>query len=263
MLAVSAVLPPHATNAPPVILVHGAANAASVWTFWQRVLADASWASYALDLQGHGRSAALDLSHTSMHDYATGVRALAAQFKRPPVIMGWSMGGLVAMMVAADGVASACVALAPSIPVRHRDPNVTLRTGEFGPDEYGIRDRNPDNQPAMPDLDRDERVIALSSLGKESRLARDERQAGVVIVSIPCPLLIVTGTADTQWPRDRYHHLWLEADYFSVDGASHWGLVLNRRALETTAPAVLRWLGGVLHIPSSLVENTEKRQDSG
>jgi pimeloyl-ACP methyl ester carboxylesterase len=252
VLAVSAVLPSHLVDDPPVILVHGSVNSAPVWTFWQQSLANEGWASYAIDLRGHGRSAALDLSRTSMHDYTADVRTLALQFKRLPVIMGWSMGGLVAMMIAAEGVASACVALAPSTPTRHRDTHVTLRTGEFGPEEYGIPDRNPDTQPAMPDLDREERVIALSSLGKESRLARDERQAGIVIESIPCPCLIVTGTADTQWPRERYHDLdlWLQADYLSIDGASHWGLVLSRRALETMIPAVLRWLAGVGQVPS-------------
>jgi pimeloyl-ACP methyl ester carboxylesterase len=249
VLAVSAVLPSHLIDDLPVILVHGSVNSALVWTFWQQSLANEGWASYAIDLRGHGRSAALDLSRTSMHDYAADVRTLALQFKRLPVIMGWSMGGLVAMMIAAEGVASACVALAPSTPTRHRDTHVTLRTGEFGPEEYGIPDRNPDTQPAMPDLDREERVIALSSLGKESRLARDERQAGIVIESIPCPCLIVTGTADTQWPRERYHDLWLHADYLSIEGASHWGLVLSRRVLETMIPAVLRWLAGAGQVP--------------
>ena len=94
----------------------------------------------------------------------------------------------------------------------------------------------------MPDLDREARVIALGSLGRESRLARDERQAGIVIESFPCPLLIVTGTADTQWPRQRYDDLGLQADHLSVEGASHWGLVLNRSALATMIPAVLRWM---------------------
>src|SRR5881397_2557383 len=87
----------------PVILVHGAANSASVWTFWQRELAARGWSSYAIDLRGHGRSDPLDLSHASMQDYATDVRVLAAQFARPPVLIGWSMGGLVAMIVAASG----------------------------------------------------------------------------------------------------------------------------------------------------------------
>ena len=34
MLAVSTTLPDHLTDRPPLILVHGAANSASVWTFW-------------------------------------------------------------------------------------------------------------------------------------------------------------------------------------------------------------------------------------
>jgi pimeloyl-ACP methyl ester carboxylesterase len=96
--------------------VHGAANAALVWRFWQRELSRHSWAAYALDLRGHGTSDPLDLSRTRMADYAADVGALARQFARRPVLVGWSMGGLVALMVAASGHASACVALAPSLP---------------------------------------------------------------------------------------------------------------------------------------------------
>ena len=242
MLVVSAALPDQVPNFPPVILVHGAANSAQVWTFWQREFAAHGWPSYAIDLRGHGRSDPVDLSHTSMHDYAADVRSLALQLQRTPIVMGWSMGGLVAMMVAAEGAARACVALAPSAPAQRIDRAVVLRTGEFGPEEYGIMSRDPENQRAMPDLDQEARVIALGSLGRESRLARDERQAGIVIESLPCPLLIVTGTADTQWPRQRYDDLGLQADYLSVEGASHWGLVLNRSALATMIPAVLRWM---------------------
>lgn len=241
MLAVSTALPDEVTDLPPVILVHGATSSALVWTFWQRELATRGWTSHALDLRGHGRSDPIDLSHTRMQDYAADVRSLAGQFTRAPVVIGWSMGGLVAMMVAAAGGATACVGLAPSTPSKQIDAAVALRSGEFGPEEYGITNRDLDAQPAMPDLDREERAIALASLGRESRLARDERKAGIVIEAVPCPLLIVTGTADRQWPRQRYENLPLMADHLSVEGASHWGLVLNRRMLATAIPAVLRW----------------------
>jgi len=63
-----------------------------------------------------------------------------------------------------------------------------------------------------------------------------------VIESLPCPLLVVTGTADTQWPRERYASLSLPAEHLSADGASHWGLVLNRRALATLCPSVVAWI---------------------
>ena len=181
----------------------------------------------AVDLRGHGG--------------APGDLALRGAGERP-VVVGWSMDGLAAMMAAADEHASACVCLAPSTPARETDPSVPLRRGIFGPEEYGITSRDPADQPAMPDLNRDERAVALASLADDSRLARDERRAGVVIASLPCPLLIVTGTADTQWPRSSYDGLWLAADHIEAEGASHWGLVLNRRVLATLVPRITAWV---------------------
>ncbi len=242
MLAVTTTLPDAANGRPPIILVHGAASSSGIWRYWQAELAERGYASYALDLRGHGQGTPCDLSHTSMHDYATDVRTLASQLERTPALLGWSMGGLVSMMAAAAGAAVACVCLAPSTPAQTVDTSITLREGVFGPEEYGITDRTAAEQPAMPDLDHEERVVAFAALGNESRRARDERKAGIIVESMPCPLLIVTGTNDDQWPRERYESLWLDADYVAVEGASHWGLVLSRHAVAKAAPAVAGWL---------------------
>src|SRR3954470_784265 len=190
MLAISAVLPEHDRGLPPVVLIHGAANSAAVWRFWAPLLADAGWSTYAIDLRGHGASPAVSLAATSMHDYLEDVRRTIGQLRDRPVVIGWSMGGLVALMAAAEGLAAACVGLAPSTPVQAADTSVPLRDGEFGPEEYGITSRDPERQDAMPDLDREERLVALGSLGQESRYARDERQRGIVVERLPCPLLI-------------------------------------------------------------------------
>jgi pimeloyl-ACP methyl ester carboxylesterase len=242
MIAVRVALPDTPSTRPPLILVHGAANSAAVWTFWQQELAAAGWPSYAVDLRGHGGSTPVDLSTASMADYAADVRMVADQLAERPVVMGWSLGGLVALMVAAEAGVGACVALAPSAPARSRNPEAPLRTGVFGPEEYGITSRDPEQQRGMPDLDLEERQLALDSLCSDSRYARDDRQAGIVIERLPCPLLIATGTNDRQWPLSRYAGLWLPAEYVSVEGASHWGLVLSRRALATLVPAVTGWL---------------------
>ncbi|MCZ6891759.1 MAG: alpha/beta hydrolase [Chloroflexi bacterium] len=242
MIAVSSMYPDQATDYPPMVLIHGAANSAKVWTVWQQELAGRGWTSHAIDLRGHGQSPPSDLSRTTMEDYASDVRDLAGRLSQPPVVMGWSMGGLVGMMVASQGLGVACIALAPSLPARQMDTSVDLRTGEFGPEEYGIIDGDTNNQPTMPDLDAEERSLALSSLSRESRLARDQRRQGIIIESLPCPLLIVTGTDDKAWPKTRYEGLWLNAEFLEVEEASHWGLVLNRRALAVGIPEVLRWL---------------------
>src|SRR4051812_38939978 len=62
MIAVSARLPARGQGRPPVILVHGAANSAAVWTYWSAALAADGWPTYAIDLRGHGDSSPTDLS---------------------------------------------------------------------------------------------------------------------------------------------------------------------------------------------------------
>jgi pimeloyl-ACP methyl ester carboxylesterase len=247
VIAVTTALPSQPSSRTPIALIHGAANSASIWLYWQQALAAAGWPSHAIDLRGHGRSDSFDLSTTSMADYAEDVRLLLAQLPGESIVMGWSLGGLVALMVAAGGGTSACVALAPSAPARTRDTTAPLRSGVFGPEEYGLTRDGLINVRAMPDLDADEQAIAVTSLCADSRYARDDRQAGIVIERLLCPLLIATGTADRQWPLSRYDGLWLPADYCPADGASHWGLVLSRRALATLVPAVTNWLDS--HVP--------------
>jgi pimeloyl-ACP methyl ester carboxylesterase len=223
-----------------VVLIHGAANSAGVWRYWRRALGALGATTLAVDLRGHGAGAPANLARTSMADYADDVKRAIGSLPQPPILLGWSMGGLVAMMVAADRHAAACIGLAPSAPARRRNADLPLREGVFGPETYGIVDRDPQRQPTMPDLDEEERAIALAALGPESLLARDERQAGIVIDRMPCPLLIVTGSLDTQWPRTRYAELPVAATFMEVE-ASHWGLVLRRAAIERLAPMILDW----------------------
>lgn len=242
IFSVTAALPDEDRGLPPLVLVHGAANCSGVWAFWQTHLAQRGWPSYAVDLRGHGGSGPADLSTTTMEDYTDDVGRVLDELRRPAVVVGWSMGGLVAMMAAACGGWSACVAFAPSAPASAVDPTVEVRTGEFGPEEYGITSFDPNAQRGMSDLVREERLIALSSLSRESRMARDQRRRGIVVDSLPCPFLLVTGTRDREWPAARYQGLDLPGDRLTMQGASHWGLVLNRLAIGKAVPEITAWL---------------------
>src|SRR5947209_15072487 len=124
----------HASPRPPVLFIHGAANSSSVWTFWQQEVARRGWPSFAVDLQGHGQSTGADLATVGMKEYADDVRAVVVQLRQPPVLIGWSMGGLVAMMAATTLPVAAIVAIAPSTPARQVDGSLPLRPGVFGPE---------------------------------------------------------------------------------------------------------------------------------
>ena len=90
---------PSATSAkPPVLFLHGAFSGAWVWA--EHVLdfaAERGHAAYALSFRGHGRSEGHgDLARHGLADYADDVRTAIRSIGRPPVLVGHSMGGLVA-----------------------------------------------------------------------------------------------------------------------------------------------------------------------
>ena len=237
-------LPVQPTDKPPVILVHGAGTTAGVWTYWQQGLVDAGWPACALDLRGHGVSAPIDLSRTSIWDYVADVETVAAQFDRQPVVVGWSMGGHIAVMAASRGGFSGCVAIDPDPPATAIDDTVELEYGERSPDEIGY-DLNADLDllPGMDDLTRDERALAQRALCKESRLMACERRRGIVIEQMPCAMLEILGGLDDYYPTEPgYHDIGLADHRILVEEASHWGLVLNGRVLPGLLAQVLPWL---------------------
>jgi len=86
-------------NGPPVILLHGIGRN---WRDFLTLLpAFEQWHVFALDLRGHGKSSRVPPEYRS-GDYATDVTAfLQHKIRLPAVILGHSLGGLVAMHVAA------------------------------------------------------------------------------------------------------------------------------------------------------------------
>jgi pimeloyl-ACP methyl ester carboxylesterase len=86
-------------NGPPLILLHGIGRN---WRDFLRLLpAFDRWHVFALDLRGHGRSSHVSQGYCS-GDYATDVIALLQhKIRVPAVIFGHSLGGVVAMHVAA------------------------------------------------------------------------------------------------------------------------------------------------------------------
>ncbi|HET8576303.1 MAG TPA: alpha/beta fold hydrolase [Methylomirabilota bacterium] len=232
----------------PVVLVHGAANSSGVWSVWRERLEARGHRTLAPDLRGHGRAPGNDLPRAVMADYVEDVSRSARDLPEPPVVIGWSMGGLVALMYGALYPTRGVIALGPSMPAQLLEsPSLEpLTPGVFGPEAYGIFDRSCLVQPTMPDLDPDETRIALASLGPESSMARQDRKRGIFIDpdAISGSVLVVAGERDDIMTPGTCRRLseFLSGRFLEFEGASHWGLVLNRRALDRHLPDVFQWV---------------------
>ena len=85
-------------QSPPLLLLHGIGNGSWVWKRDQQLMAEAGFSSWAVDLPGHGNDADSNPSMEALRDCV--VEALN-DFDEPVCLVGHSMGGLVAQMVAA------------------------------------------------------------------------------------------------------------------------------------------------------------------
>jgi len=101
----------------PLVMIHGAFCGGWVFDAFAEPFRAGGHPVLTPDLPGHApsdrSSAAVGLS---MSDYAAAIAALAAELESPPVLIGHSMGGLVALLAASKVRTAGVVLLAPSPP---------------------------------------------------------------------------------------------------------------------------------------------------
>ena len=204
-----------------VVLVHGAGSTPGVFAGWEDVL---TVPLIAVDLQS-----GLDIRRARMKDYAGQVTAAANHMRGPVAMVGWSMGGLVALMaadaLAAQGRAPVGLVLLESSPpgeVAGFCPDAPVTIGVFDPEEvYG---RFPADQTARP----------------ESVRARAERKRGISIERLACPTLVISGS---DFPDERGSRLAARygTAHRTFPNLGHWELVRHPKVVATA----LEWLSPV------------------
>jgi pimeloyl-ACP methyl ester carboxylesterase len=101
----------------PIVMVHGAFCGGWAFDAFRAPFDAAGCAVICPDLRGHGAGDPPDeVAGVSMADYAADVAALCAGCETPPVLVGHSMGGLVAQLAARRVSLKGLVLLAPSPP---------------------------------------------------------------------------------------------------------------------------------------------------
>ena len=201
-----------------IALIHGAGSGPWIFDGWQSAFAD--FDVIVPDLQGQ-----LEVGRATMDDYAARVKDALEGTMGPVGLCGWSMGGLIAAMVAGRSRVDALVLVEPSPPAetQGRNPNVTIEEGTF--DSEAVYGTFPEGVRSRP----------------ESSPARAERKRGISIPSLPEQTLVVYGD---EFVDDRGHaiatHYGCEEIHFP--GVDHWGLILDERVPRAVAKFFLQAL---------------------
>jgi pimeloyl-ACP methyl ester carboxylesterase len=206
-------------KASALICLHGAGSYPSLFDDWPTSFPQ--WAVLAPDLQ-----ADLDLPTASMEDYVrAAVRAARESRCATVALCGWSMGGLVALLAAGMMQPAAVIALEPSPPaeIAGVHANIAIEPGTFDPDE--VNGAWPDNPPTR----------------RESGWALAERQRGISVPTVSCPLLVVASRTYAT-TRGRPIADFYGGDLLEFPDLHHVSLV-DEAAVRT---AILSWLNRVV-----------------
>ncbi len=179
----------------PVVLIHGSWSSSYMWSLYTDYLREAGWDVYAPDLKGHGADKGT-IAGTTMNDYVASVRnAVVEKGLENPIIIGHSMGGLIALMYVAQYGAHNLVAIDPS-------PSKEVQGGERKeyPAEYSMIDAGLPSDPQetikmLPDISKEVLMQFMQTLGMDSGVARSERKLGISVPreKLSMPTLFVGG----------------------------------------------------------------------
>jgi pimeloyl-ACP methyl ester carboxylesterase len=250
----------------PVVMIHGAFCGGWAFESWRALFQAKGYDAHAPDLRHHNGNGEPPqaLGTTSMLDYAEDLEEYLDGLDDEPILIGHSMGGLLAQMLAARRNVRALVLLAPSAPwgvlpatpFEYASANALYLAGDFWnrrlwPTHWIAAANALDNVPE------DERQAVLDRFVPESGLATFEimhwpfdlrRATQIDPREITCPILCVTGARDrvnspgtVKSVATRYRG---RARYEELEGHSHW--LIGEPGWEKIAKLSLDWLDDVL-----------------
>jgi len=234
----------------PIVLVHGSWGSSAMWMGYTQFLASKGWDVYALDLRGHGKSKG-KVAGATMGDYADDIAQVVAENRlENPVVIGHSMGGLVALMYVAEHGAKAIVAIDPS-PSKEVQGEGEKKDypAEYSPMDAGMPTDPMEVMRALPDIPQEKLIKMKEMLGMESGVARSERKLGISVpkAKLTMPVLFVGGELAESLPFG-IDILTAQAmgDYYKkevieIKGATHPGILIGEHAMDAVTQ-IENWL---------------------
>jgi pimeloyl-ACP methyl ester carboxylesterase len=239
------------TMRAPILFIHGTAGKPAHFDSWVRYFERAGHHCVAPALPGHVPDDPAALGRLTFDDFVSACREVAAGLGEAPVIIGYSIGGVIGQVMAASGECAGLVLVAspPAEPYLPGWPLImdgapyfwpVLRGRAFRPSAKTLRAL------LLHDLAPAEQDEIVGDFGHESGKAIRALGLGharVAPAEIRCPVMLVHGARDRVVPLATATGLArrLAAEFLMVPGRGHW--LLADMLTDTIVPYVADWIG--------------------
>ncbi len=233
---------------PPLLFIHGAYTGSWMWSKYIPHFVQEGFRCYVMNLRSHYKSRVMDMTRVTFEDYLEDIKEVIAECSEPPVIIGFSMGGIltqkiaetekIAGMVLIDS--SICSQVHKEVPYKNNGDSIPVdivpapeRSESSSVDESG---EDIEFQRKYLSMESGKAFGACSiAFGVSNGISIDNS-----LITYPS-LVIRTNNNKEEENRLRAEAEYFHAEYIVIKDATHTGLLIGERYLVVVR-SMLSWL---------------------
>jgi pimeloyl-ACP methyl ester carboxylesterase len=232
---------------PPLLFVHGAYTGSWMWSKYISHFVEAGYCCYVMNMRSHYKSRTMDMTQISFEDYLEDIRENIVECGEPPILIGFSMGGMLCQKIAEEGTIAGLILVDTSI---SKEVNIAAPYENPMEDTLGIVMPAPLREEESIDEAPDDIAFQKKFLAMESSKAigamacwiRGKEGISVDNNKITCPCLVIRAVnSERDDLQGRATAEQLKGEYLALWNTSHTGLLVGQRYQEAV-DRILEWL---------------------
>jgi pimeloyl-ACP methyl ester carboxylesterase len=230
---------------PPLLFVHGAYTGSWMWSKYIPHFISNGWKCYVMNMRSHYKSRQLDMTKITFEDYLEDIKIVIAECEEAPIVIGFSMGGILAQKLAESTKLAGLVLIDSSI-CREVHDKVPYEKTELLP--LGnvlpapIREDNSSLDESADDIAFQRKYLGMESVLSFCSFVIPYGE-GISVDSslITCPCLVVkVVNSDEDDRRGMAEAEYFHGDYVGLWKTTHTGLLVGQRYMEVV-DRMLEW----------------------
>lgn len=236
---------------PPLLLIHGAYTGSWMWSKYVPHFINQGWKCYVMNMRSHYKSRLLDMTTITFEDYLEDIKEIIAECEAPPILIGFSMGGILSQKLAETAEIAGLVLIdsvisrevferAPYDNIEQATPGLILPAP--------AREELTSIDESAEDIEFQRKYLTMESSKAFHAFVFSNEAKGISIDShaIFCPGLVIKAVScDDDERRGKATAEHLCAEYKGLWNTTHTGVLVGQRYKEGV-DTILNWLNRFL-----------------